>query len=288
MILRVLAAAAALALGVVAASAQSKPTLVFTAIPDQDETKLAQRFNAFASYLEMKLGVPVKYLPVKTYESSITAFKNNQVQFGWYGGLSGVQARYSVPGSEAIAQGAEDAQFKSYFIANAATGLGKMEKLGDALKGKTLTFGSRGSTSGRLFPEHFIRETFGKAPEEVFSRVGFSGDHSRTIQLVQSGAFEIGAVNHLVWESELKAGKIDTSKVSVIWTTPTYPDYNWSVRGDIDATFGAGFKAKLTDAILALDDKTLLGYLDRSKFIPAKNSDYLAIEQVGKVTGLIN
>ncbi len=194
----------------------------------------------------------------------------------------GVRAR------EAIAQGAEDVAFKSYFIANTATGVKPMKALGDAIKGKTFTFGSRGSTSGRLFPEHFLREAFGMAPEKVFSRVGFSGDHSRTIQLVQSGAYQMGAVNFLVWEAEMKAGKIDPKKVSVVWTTPAYPDYNWSVRGDIDKTFGAGFQDKLTSAILGVSDKTLLNHFERTKFIPAKNSDYAAIEKVGKLTGLIN
>lgn len=263
-------------------------TLVFTAIPDEDETKLVQRFGAFAKYLEEKLGVPVKYLPVKNYAASVTAFKNNQVQMAWFGGLSGVQARLAVPGSQAIAQGAEDVAFKSHFIANTAAGVEPGAKLTDAIAGKTFTFGDRASTSGRLFPEHYIRETFSKAPEDLFSRVGFSGDHSRTIQLVQSGAFQLGAVNHLVWNSELKAGKIDETKVKVIWTTPAFPDYNWSVRGDVDKTFGAGFSEKLKAAILAVEDKTLLGYFDRSKFIAASNDQYLPIEQVGKLVGLIN
>lgn len=270
------------------AMAQGKPTLVFSAIPDQDETKLVQRFTAFGKYLEAKLGVEVKYLPVKNYAATVTAFKNNQVQLAWFGGLSGVQARLSVPGSKAIAQGPEDQEFKSYFIASSTADVKPMAKLGDQLKGKTFTFGSRDSTSGRLFPEHFLREALGQAPEQIFSRVGFSGDHSRTIQLVQSGAYQMGAVNFQVWDAELKAGKIETSKVAVVWTTPTFPDYNWSVRGDIDSAFGGGFTDKITATILGLDDKTLLGYFDRSKFIPAKNSDYAVIESVGKITGLVN
>lgn len=288
MIVRIAAVVTAVALSATTALAQGRPTLVFSAIPDQDETKLVQRFTAFGKHLEAKLGVPVKYLPVKSYAATVTAFKNNQVQIAWFGGLSGVQARLAIPGSEAIAQGAEDTAFKSYFIANAATGIKPMDALPETIKGRTFTFGSRDSTSGRLFPEHFLRQRFGSAPEKVFSRVGFSGDHSRTIQLVQTGAFEVGAVNYLVWDAELKAGKVDGNKVSVIWATPPYPDYNWSVRGDIDATFGAGFKDKLTAAILAIDDKRLLSYFDRSKFVPAKNGDYLPIQQVGQLTGLIN
>src|SRR5262250_735829 len=98
-------------------------TLVFTAIPDEDETRLVERFNKYARYFEAKLGVPVKYLPVKSYPAAVTAFTNNQVQFAWFGGFTGVQARRQVPGSEAIAQGAEDVAFKSFIIANAKTGL---------------------------------------------------------------------------------------------------------------------------------------------------------------------
>ncbi len=264
------------------------PPLVFTAIPDEDETRLVERFTQYAKYFESKLGVPVKYLPVKSYPAAVATFTNNQVQFGWFGGLSGVQARLAVPGSNAIAQGAEDVEFKSFFIANTATGLSASKEFPKSVQGRTFTFGARGSTSGRLFPEHFIREALGKAPEAVFSRIGYSGDHSRTIQLVQSGAFEVGVVNHLVWEQEVKSGKVDTKAVVAIWETPTYPDYHWVARGDIDSRYGAGFRDKLASVILAIEDPKLLAIFDRSKFIATRNENYKVIEDVGKLTGLIN
>jgi phosphonate transport system substrate-binding protein len=279
------ALAAMLAAG--AAHAQ-QATLVFTAIPDEDETRLVERFTQYAKYFESKLGVPVKYLPVKSYPAAVTAFTNNQVQFAWFGGLTGVQARLAVPGSQAIAQGSEDLEFKSYFIAHASTGLKLSKEFPKGVEGKTFTFGSRASTSGRLFPEHFIRQALGKEPDKVFSRVGYSGDHSRTIQLVQSGAYQVGVLNHLVWDQEVKSGKVDAKTVSVIWETPTFPDYHWVARGDIDKTYGAGFTKKLQASILAVDDPKLLAIFDRKKFIPAKNDDYKAIEEVGKLTGLIN
>ena len=65
-------------------------TFVFTAIPDQDETRLKERFNKIAVYLEKQLGVKTKYIPVKSYAAAVTAFRNNQVQLAWFGGLSGV------------------------------------------------------------------------------------------------------------------------------------------------------------------------------------------------------
>ena len=105
------------------AALAAAPTFVFTAIPDQDETRLVERFSRFAQYLEGRLGTSVKYVPVKTYPAAVTAFTNNDVQLAWFGGFTGFQARRAVPGSEAIAQGAEDVNFKSYFIANVEAGL---------------------------------------------------------------------------------------------------------------------------------------------------------------------
>lgn len=269
-------------------SVAAAETFVFTAIPDEDESRLRSRFDKVAEYLSKQLGVEVKYVPVKSYAAAVTAFRNNQVQLAWFGGLSGVRARKAVPGSQAIAQGFEDQAFVTYFIANAKTGLQESESFPDSIKGKTFTFGSKGSTSGRLMPEFHIRETFKKAPKDVFARVGFSGDHSRTIALVQSGAYEVGAVNYKVWENELKSGKIDPSKVSILWKTPPYPDYQWSIRGDVDKRFGEGFKAKVKQALLDLKDPQLLASFPRSKFIPASNEDYEPIVNVGKEIGLID
>ena len=271
------------------ASAQQPPTLVFTAIPDEDETRLVERFTGVAKYLEAKLGVPVQYLPVKTYPASVTAFTNNQVQLAWFGGFSGVQARLAVPGSDAIARGLEDAAFKSFMIANVATGLKPQAEFPKDIAGKSFTFGARTSTSGRVYPEHFIRGAFpGKTPEQVFSRVGFSGDHTKTIQLVQSGAYDVGMLDYLVWQLDVKAGKVDASKVQVIWESPTFPDYHWVVRGDVDKGLGAGFKDKLTAALLGFDDARLLGFFGRSKFVPARNEDYKVVEEVGRQAGLLN
>ena len=274
-------------LGLIAGQAQAE-TFVFTAIQDQDESQLRQRFDKIADYLSQKLDVEVKYIPVKSYSAAVTAFRNNQVQLAWFGGLSGVRARTLVEGSEAIAQGFEDQSFETYFIAHASTGLKASASFPEEIKGKTFTFGSKGSTSGRLMPEFHIRQNFGESPQDVFRKVGFSGNHSKTIALVQSGAYQVGAVNFKVWQKELAAGKIDTSKVSIIWTTPTYPDYQWTIRGDVDQRWSTGFKQRVTQALLEMDDPDLLASFPRSKFIPASNSDYQPILDVAKEIKLID
>ncbi len=266
----------------------SAKDFTFTAIPDQDSTQLEQRFGKVAAYLENTLGIKVVYVPVKSYAAAVTSFTNDEVQLAWFGGLSGVQARMRVPGSEAIAQGYEDQFFKTYFIAHESAGLSKAESLSKELEGKTLTFGSKGSTSGRLMPEFHIREAFKKSPEEVFSRVGFSGDHSRTIALVNTGAYQVGVVNYKVWETDLAEGKVDPAKVKVIWETPVYPDYQWSIRGDVDKAWGEGFAAKVKKALLDMNDPDLLASFPRQSFVETKNSDYQPILDTAKSIGLID
>ncbi|HET8849489.1 MAG TPA: putative selenate ABC transporter substrate-binding protein [Marinobacter sp.] len=276
---------------VCASAAAQAQTFVFTAIPDEDETKLVERFQGIADYLEGELGVEVRYIPVKSYAAAISAFRNNQVQLAWFGGLSGVQARALVPGSEALAQGVEDEAFQTYFIANTSTGIEPAESLADLkddFEGKTFTFGAKGSTSGRLMPEFYIRETFGAAPEDVFSRVGFSDNHTRTLRLVESGTYQLGALNFQVWNKELEDGNVDTDQVQVVWKTPTYPDYQWTIRGDVNERFGDGFKEKVRQALLNLKDPGLLESFPRSGFIPASNEDYVPIEQTAKDLGIID
>lgn len=259
----------------------------FTAIPDQNTTRLQERFDGVAAYLSEQLGVAVEYVPVKSYAASVAAFKNDQVQLAWFGGLSGVQARLAVPGSNAIAQGEEDQSFVTYFIAHHSTGLLPVDEFPAGIAGRTFTFGSKGSTSGRLMPEYHIRQQLHKAPEKVFKRVGFSGDHSKTLALVQSGAYQVGALNYKVWETELAAGKVDTSKVRIIWRTPSYPDYNWTVRGDVDATYGEGFSMRLQQALIEMSDRALLDAFPRTRFIAADNALYQPILQTGQAIGIL-
>ncbi|QDE30795.1 putative selenate ABC transporter substrate-binding protein [Shewanella polaris] len=262
-------------------------TFTFTAIPDEDESQLRTRFDKVAVYLSEQLGVEVKYIPVKSYSAAVTAFRNNQVQLAWFGGLSGVQARRLVPGSEAIAQGFEDQFFKSYLIANHSIDLMPSDNF-PTLNNYTFTFGSKDSTSGRLMPQYFIEKNTGMPIEQIFKRIGFSGDHSRTISQVEAGVYQVGAVNYKVWDTAVETGKVDTSKVKVIWESPTYQDYQWTVHSGIDNDFGAGFKDKLTQVLIGMTDKDLLASFPRESFVPAKNSDYEPIERVAKTIGMID
>lgn len=269
---------------------ETAKTLFFTAIPDDNESLMNERFGPMADYLSAELGVKVVYKPVTNYQLAVTAMAAKEVHLAWFGGLTGVQARERTNG-EAIAQGEADAQFYSYFIAHPSSGLKASSEFPQGIAGKTFTFGSKTSTSGRLMPEAFIRQHTGKAPNDLFKGdTGFSGSHNLTIDAVVSGAFQVGAVNGKTWELKLAEGK--TGDAYVIWKTPTYADYNWTVPGDIDEVYGKGFKNKLQSALLRLDikkpeHKKILDAYPRKKFIKASNADYEGIKSTAEALGVI-
>ena len=110
--------------------------------------------------------------------------------------------------------------------------------------------------------------------------------------MVQSGAYEVGALNEQVWQSNVADGRVDTDKVSVIWRTPPYVDYHWVVRPGLDERFGDGFTDKLQTALLDISADTengaaILELFGAERFIPAKDEDYVMIETVGRQLGKI-
>lgn len=272
--------------------AEIKP-LVTGAIPDQDPQKLQRQYTKLAAYLEKQLGVPVQYKPVTDYAAAVTAFKVGDLDLVWFGGLTGVQAQLQVPGAEAIAQRDIDQKFHSVFIANKNSGLTQFKTINDLqqLKGRAFTFGSESSTSGRLMPQYFLQQA-GIKLDEFKGEVGFSGDHDKTIKLVEAGTYNAGAVNEKVWLQRVKSKEVDLNKVQVIWGSPPYYDYHWVINPQVKQRYGDDFVQKVQTAFLKLDpkipeQKEILDLLEADKFISTKNSNYTQIEAVGRQIGKI-
>jgi phosphonate transport system substrate-binding protein len=269
------------------AAPQSGGPLVISAIPDQDPEKLQRLYGKLAGYLSKELGVPVEYKPVTDYTASVTAFKVGDLDLVWYGGLTGVQSRLQVPGAQAIVQRDIDERFQSVFIANSASGINTLEEV----KGRTFTFGSESSTSGRLMPQYFMKQA-SITPADFKGEAGFSGSHDKTLSLVEAGTYDAGVLNRQVWESRQAEGKVDTSKVKEIGRTEAYHDYHWVLHPDAAARYGEGFEKRLQEAFLKLDPgvaehKEILDLFGAQKFITTNNDNYKQIEEVGREIGLI-
>lgn len=266
------------------AFAQQPKELRISAIPDENPQELLRIYTPFADYLTKEVGVPVKFTPVVDYPATVEGLAAGKLDMVWYGGLTSVQAARMAKGAKRIVMRKEDTEFKTQFITRKDTGVHDLKDL----KGKTFSFGNVASTSGHLMPRYYLMKA-GINPEKDFSKFSFSGAHDATAAWVEAGRVDAGALNFLVWDKLVANKKVDTDKVVVFYTTPTYVDYVWTVRGGLNNAI----VEKISKALLKLDfnkpeDKKLLDLHRTKGYIPAKDEQWKSVEAAALVTGLIH
>lgn len=263
------------------AHAETK-VLRVSAIPDEAPTELLRKFEPLGAYLEQELGIEVTFQPVSDYAGVVEALGAGRLDMAWLGGFTFVQARLRTGDAIPVVQREEDEVFTSTFI----TADPEINEHKDLL-GKSFAFGSVSSTSGHLMPRYFLLQD-GINPDDDFSRVGFSGAHDATVAWVEAGRVDAGVLNTSVWDKLVEENKVDTAKVRVYGTTPTYFDYNWTVRGDLDAQLVQDIKA----AFLKLDPanpehKAILDLQRASRFVETSAENYEGIEEAARSAGLL-
>ncbi|MDM0088542.1 MULTISPECIES: putative selenate ABC transporter substrate-binding protein [unclassified Variovorax] len=274
-----------LSLSLAACGAFAQATVLrVSAIPDEAPTELQRKFTPLGDYLKKETGMDVQFTPVTDYAAVVEGLATNKIDLAWLGGFTFVQARIRTNGGVVpIAQRAEDEVFTSKFIVPIDS---TAKSLAD-LKGKTFAFGAPSSTSGSLMPRYFLLQA-GINPEKDFKTVAFSGAHDATVAFVAANRAEAGVLNASVWDKLVEAKNPNAAKVRVLATTPTYYDYNWTVRPGLDPAL----QKKLTEAFLKLDPanpahKPIMDLQRASRFIATKSSNYDGIETAGKSAGLI-
>ena len=280
---RPLALVAGFVLSCSAVMAQAADTLRVSAIPDEAPTELLRKFKPLGAYLEQRLGMKVQFVPVADYPAVVESLASDRLDMAWLGGFTFVQVHLKDPTATPLVQREQDAQFTSKFI----TANPDVKSLAD-LKGKTFAFGSISSTSGSLMPRYFMLENDGIKPEDYFKRISYSGAHDATAAWVQAGKVDAGVLNASVWDKLVASGKVDTQKVKVFATTPTYYDYNWTVRGSLDPAL----KEKIKQAFLDLDptdpeQKAILDLQAASRFIETSPDNYKGTEEAARAAGLL-
>lgn len=282
MLKRLLACIAIAVVSLFSTLSQAEAVLKVSAIPDEAPTELLRKFTPLGAYLEKQLGMKVEFVPVTDYAAVVEALAADKVDLAWLGGFTFVQARLKTGNAIPLVQREQDKQFTSKFI----TADPNVKSLQD-LKGKSFAFGSVSSTSGSLMPRFFMQKD-GIVPEKFFSRVAFSGAHDATAAWVEAGKADGGVLNASVWDKLVGEGKVDTNKVKVFATTPPYFDYNWTVRGTLDAALIGKIKA----AFLALDPanaehKVILDLQRASRFIETEVGNYSSIETAARSVDLL-
>ncbi len=197
-----------------------------------DERDLATWTQPLVAYLAVALGVPVRVVIERDYDTQIAAMRDGTLDAALFGEYAFQRAR-TVAGAEALAisvtMGSDtEATYQSVIIAGIDTAL---HTLAD-LAGQTVGFVDRGSTAGYLIPRRMLREA-GLNPDTDITAV-FLNSHGAVLDAVADGAVPAGALfRQEVQRASMRAPE-RTARLRVLAVSPPIPKGPFAVRRGLD------------------------------------------------------
>jgi len=172
-------------------------------------------------------GVPLDFCLFSNYERQVEALLEGHVHVAWDTPLAHVRVRKRTGGtSRSLGMRDSDRDFRSKVVVRKDAGI---RTLAD-LHGKTLAVGSRDSTQARILPLHFLAKAgVDLARVRVLPFDTDLGKHGDTgtseldvLAALRDGRAQAGTVGDLVWVNEQAAGRVDPSRLEVLYTTPGF------------------------------------------------------------------
>ena len=136
-------------------------------------------------------------------------------------------------------------------------------------------------------PRSFLRKK-NISPEVFFSRIAYSGAHDATIYSVLGKKVFAGVLNGLVWQKFLKEKPEIAKDLDVLFTTPEYYDYNWTIRKNVPEEI----REKLIQSFLNLNKdnnkhQEILNLQRASFYLRTKDENYQKIFEAARESKLI-
>jgi len=171
--------------------------------------------------------VALDFVLYSSYERQIEALLAGHIDVAWNTPLGHVRVQRRTDGrSRSLGMRDSDRDFRSKIIVRRDAGIGDLP----ALVGRTLAVGSCDSTQARILPLHFLAQAgldLGRVTIRGFdSDIGKHGDTGRSelevLAAVAAGQADAGCIGDLIWVTEQAAGRIDPSRLALLWTTPPF------------------------------------------------------------------
>ena len=283
-----IAAAAALALSACSpkpAAEGPKDTIVFSILSTESAQNMESYWKPILADMEKQTGMKVKPFFSSNYSSLIVAMGADQTDVGWFSNQSGLEAvRRS--GGEVFARTFDPSGtdgYKSVIIVPADSKL----TLADLLKcDKTLDFGigDKKSTSGTLAPMTYVFIPAGKKPDTCFKTV-LSASHDANLFAVANKKLDAATNNTTALRLNDNRGGAQSSKIKVIWESPTLPEDPIVWRKKLDPvikekvrqfflTYGQG------DTPEAAQQRANLAKLSMGGFLAADDTHLLVVREM--------
>ncbi|MEU4657531.1 phosphate/phosphite/phosphonate ABC transporter substrate-binding protein [Streptomyces sp. NPDC023723] len=276
--------------GATSADGRDPDTLVIAAIPSEDSTSLAQRYEPIMKMLEDETGKKVELQKATSYAAVIEAQRAHKADIAFYGPLSYVVAKNSGVGLDILAAPVKekggDPGYQSFgFTLSSAKDISGLADF----KGKKVCFVDETSTSGYLYPKAGLTEA--GLDEDAYTKV-MAGGHDASVLSVASGDCEAGfATDDMVGRQLIEEGKIKKGQLKTVWKSAVIPGSPVAVSTDLTKEL----RNEITDAFGTKANADYLkskGYCDSDDcliegnwgYVPVKDADYDSVRDVCAAT----
>jgi ABC-type phosphate/phosphonate transport system substrate-binding protein len=230
-------------------------------------------------------GVPMDFVLFSNYERQVELLLRGHIDVAWNTPLAHVRVRRRTEGrSLSLGMRDSDRDFHAKLVVRKDAAV----RAPADLHGKRLAVGSRDSTQARILPLAFLQQSgldLGRVKLVPFDTdVGKHGDTGTSelevLAALHEGRADAGTVGDLVWINEQAAGRVDTSKLEAIWTTPPFDHCMFDARPDLEPAKRRGFETALFSMSWEVPDHRRLLELEGLKaWMPPRETGYGSLER---------
>jgi phosphonate transport system substrate-binding protein len=219
--------------------------LVIALKPDKDPDQMMQERKTLSTFLTEKLGKPVEVIVPLSSSVILEGFANGTVDIGYLSATDMVAAQKRKI-ADILLAGEIDGKnsYTSYWLALKEKPYTKVEDL----KGKSIAFASRTSTSGFLIPMFDLKQKglVDKPDAEAFFGAGnvfYGTGYVSAVERVLSGEAEAAAVSYYVLDKDKHLTPEQRAKLKKIAEQGPVPTHVIAIRSSIPASDRAALKA---------------------------------------------
>lgn len=251
-------------------------------VPDENRRQFEPLFEALAQQVELPADITV----ADDWVGISEALRSGTLDVAWLGPWGYVLAHHNAPSIQAIATVKYKNQptYYSVLMARADAPFNTLEEAiaqsqgGEKMK---LSLADVGSTSGWLIPQaEFKRRNLD--PKTVFDYQEGASHAAQAIGVI-SGQVDIASDYDRNLDVLVSEGRIDSSKIKIIWKSEPLPNDPIAVRGDLPEQIKSKLKTALTS--LSAEQAQQLLPKNYTGFVTSDGSNYQPIEAAGKSLG---
>lgn len=253
-------------------------------LPEINIFEQVRRYELLKSYLTKKTGIKISFSIVKSHGDIVDLFYGLDLDGAFFGSLTALLANTKIE-IEPVARIVDiygHSTCRGYILIRKDSGIKDVR----GLKGKTMAFVDKASTTGYIFPVAYLKERGVRDTNRYFSEYFFSGSHDAAIKSVLEKKADVTAVKSTVYQYLADNDPRISKELMVIAESMEFPSNTLWLSKHIDRDIRAKIKKALIDMDNDKEGMQTLRQFGAKGFIDTTIGDYKNVFLILKKAGI--